>query len=1168
MSEPAAVSARLIGEIFVERGLITHEQLAQALELQREGGGMLGEILVGSFGVSRIELAGVLAEQWSAMERGARSERGEPAVAAAPPPTTEEAMEELSRRPIGEIFVERGMVTEEQLEHALQIQRESGERLGEILVRLGVIGRLELAGALAEQWSGLQKLRPPAPKKADAWSEPAPQPPQPSSALADISRIDASITSLQEQLAALASRPDPDLTSLRAVTRALADRVEGVEKRLHGLPATETLFDIAGAIAGLEESIAAAVRAEELDELRRATDETTRAIPPRLDSFAADIASLAARVDSVVGSELLVLRGEVAGTRSTLETLADRVEHLGGELGNRADGTSTVAEQLAEETRALHARIGDLEAAIASAATEAQALDALPVMVDDLLARLTRIETVTGAGVARHDEIEPHLAELRTRLHEIEERFGALADTVARGPAEHAHDVLESELHERPTRDELETALSEQAARIDRLRTDDLTALTQRLDAVEHAAAGTVPVADLTALAERVAAVEQRGAERTGAEELEALRTRVAAVEHGTADAARGTELAALAGDLTAQLDHLRHALDAARADSAQALDASVLELRGWLEAVQARLEDGAGRAELAALAGDLGARVDGLAGQLAGLPAAPSLDLSSLYARLDDLSTEITDRVTRREVVERATAIDTRLDELSSALAEREEPERDTSAIDEVRRQLEVLEHALDTTRSELTARIEATPHEGWGHRLAELDARLHELGERLTGAPSARALDELTEDVSARLESLRADLDLDASSREGRVGSLETGLDELRNAVAGLRELGTTETTGRLEAIIASHDARIASLPTHSDLQRVSGSLADRLAAIEAAQDVAADLPTREDLHETAGRLEARLAGLESAGAGIDERLAGLPTHEHLQNAVADIHTRLEGTDRARAELVHRLGELSTQEQLSTAVEHLEGWLRASDGARDELAHRLAGVLTRDELRATVDALEARLLATAGHGDVDRLTAALEGLADEVRGGLAGVHARVDELAAGHGHLGGRLAAAEQAAASAAADTVVSDLESLRAEVFRQAALSDERATATDKAIRKGLAALAERLVASEAAYLEAGSALRRSVERLGAAVVEADARLAGEPLDPPAGGYVAFLPTSDGYRLTAVAGAAPAVDELVEIVPGEPPYRVVRATLSPLPLDRRVCVYLERI
>ena len=139
-----------------------------------------------------------------------------------------------SKRPLGEIFVERGMATEEQLDEALRIQSESGERLGEILVRMGVIQRLDLAGALAEQWAGLQKLRPPDPKPVEAWHDLAARPAgadAPTNGSADAPALQDAVAHIQKQLAALASRPDPDLTTLRAETRAVEQRLAGIEGR-------------------------------------------------------------------------------------------------------------------------------------------------------------------------------------------------------------------------------------------------------------------------------------------------------------------------------------------------------------------------------------------------------------------------------------------------------------------------------------------------------------------------------------------------------------------------------------------------------------------------------------------------------------------------------------------------------------------------------------------------------------------------------------------------------------------------------------------------------------------------------------------------------------------------------------------------------------------------
>ena len=58
-----------------------------------------------------------------------------------------------SKRRLGDIFVERGLITEEQLHEALAEQKEKGGKLGEILVELGYTTRIELAGAISEQWT-------------------------------------------------------------------------------------------------------------------------------------------------------------------------------------------------------------------------------------------------------------------------------------------------------------------------------------------------------------------------------------------------------------------------------------------------------------------------------------------------------------------------------------------------------------------------------------------------------------------------------------------------------------------------------------------------------------------------------------------------------------------------------------------------------------------------------------------------------------------------------------------------------------------------------------------------------------------------------------------------------------------------------------------------------
>ena len=71
MSPPQEIPYRRIGTILVEWRLITENQLATALDEQEQTGRLLGEILVSTYGVSRLDLADALAEQWLEANRAA-----------------------------------------------------------------------------------------------------------------------------------------------------------------------------------------------------------------------------------------------------------------------------------------------------------------------------------------------------------------------------------------------------------------------------------------------------------------------------------------------------------------------------------------------------------------------------------------------------------------------------------------------------------------------------------------------------------------------------------------------------------------------------------------------------------------------------------------------------------------------------------------------------------------------------------------------------------------------------------------------------------------------------------------------------------------------------------------------------------------------------------------
>lgn len=62
-SAPTITSRYLLGDLLIEKGLITNSQLENALATQQREGGRLGEILVGDGALTLTELMAALSEQ-------------------------------------------------------------------------------------------------------------------------------------------------------------------------------------------------------------------------------------------------------------------------------------------------------------------------------------------------------------------------------------------------------------------------------------------------------------------------------------------------------------------------------------------------------------------------------------------------------------------------------------------------------------------------------------------------------------------------------------------------------------------------------------------------------------------------------------------------------------------------------------------------------------------------------------------------------------------------------------------------------------------------------------------------------------------------------------------------------------------------------------------------
>jgi hypothetical protein len=119
----------------------------------------------------------------------------------------------MRRRPIGQILVEKGEISEVDLEAALAEQERSGRRLGEILIEQGRTSWLALARAIAEQVLDIQN--------AAAVPEPetAPASPDPVKMVRELAERVANLPPVPDPL----PPPDPEREFARAVAEQVAN---------------------------------------------------------------------------------------------------------------------------------------------------------------------------------------------------------------------------------------------------------------------------------------------------------------------------------------------------------------------------------------------------------------------------------------------------------------------------------------------------------------------------------------------------------------------------------------------------------------------------------------------------------------------------------------------------------------------------------------------------------------------------------------------------------------------------------------------------------------------------------------------------------------------------------------------------------------------------------
>ncbi len=430
----------------------------------------------------------------------------------------------LGRRSIGEILLEHGYVTKEQVDEAVQAQAETGRPLGQILVEAGTITRLELASALAEQWSDSGAPIAPPVGLSLSGSVPALDTFEPmGSSVLSASQQDLlpRLEALEEALRRL--EEDDEESPLRAAVEAITERVDA-------LAADD------GQDAPLEDLVAAV---GELQERLAATAQTAESALQRTDDVAGEAATAVERLRE--------------GLREELATFAERMSVYAAdeELERLREVVVALSERPAGDP-ALAAQIEGLQEAV-------EVLAARPTRDPDLVGQIEDLQAVVEAmsqRPTRDTELAAQVDTLALRFSEVGDRLDVLSTAVQSfaGDADTLHQLegALADLAQRPVADPaFERRLDDLARIVDQLAQRPVAdvALEPRLDELTRTVEMLAqrPVGDLaveqrvdalaTALEELRAATQELADRPAGDPELDAklfdLTSRLAEVERG-----------------------------------------------------------------------------------------------------------------------------------------------------------------------------------------------------------------------------------------------------------------------------------------------------------------------------------------------------------------------------------------------------------------------------------------------------------------------------------------------------------------------------------------------------------------------------------------------------------------------------------------------------------
>jgi predicted nucleic acid-binding Zn-ribbon protein len=370
-------------------------------------------------------------------------------------------------RPIGELFVARGVITQDQLEEALAEQAASGKRLGEILVDRQLMSSPELTHALMEQlgrqvaeddgfgsglWSEIQRRTARGEDSSVLALVEDDGPPSAGPALRDrfaarAAKARSTDLALDEpavehedlspepraELEAMSRRLEAHEATIDSLTSELEDARAAVDARKEMLGrATETrqelrhdvqairecLAQMRGQLTGISATIASLRAAKE--EREAAAQSAGEQAWAELDSMSHDLGTRTARVAQLEHELQERLAAAEAGTGQVdaeIVALRDRVEAVESELREECENHAATREQLDETIAGLAkttAKLHDTEAASAEIAVRAARLSEEQAAVAET--RLAALDARLAEELAASAETRGVLALARAEL--------------------------------------------------------------------------------------------------------------------------------------------------------------------------------------------------------------------------------------------------------------------------------------------------------------------------------------------------------------------------------------------------------------------------------------------------------------------------------------------------------------------------------------------------------------------------------------------------------------------------------------------------------------------------------------------------------------------------------------------------------------------------------